>query len=67
MAFLVGVQGFGEHEIPNVANFQVDFWEGNKISLLFLRRIRLHFYPGAPERFHHKNLLRQGSIVKKSP
>jgi hypothetical protein len=37
--------------------FRLIFGKGNKILLRFLRRTRLHFYPGASERFHHKNLL----------
>ena len=35
------------------------FGKGNKILLLFLRRTQLHFYQGASERSHQKELLKQ--------
>jgi hypothetical protein len=65
MAFLVGVQGFGEavlyvHNAMKsqvLQTFRLIFGKGNKFLLRFLRRTWLHFYPGASERFHHKNLL----------
>jgi hypothetical protein len=37
--------------------FRLIFGKGNKFLLRFLRGTRLHFYPGASERFYHKNLL----------
>jgi hypothetical protein len=39
--------------------FESIFGKGNKILLLFLRKTQLHFYPGASERSHQKDLLEQ--------
>src|SRR5258708_23215696 len=65
MGCLGGVEGFGEavlyvHNAMKsqvLQTFRLFFGKGNKFLLRFLRRTRLHFYPGASERFHHKNLL----------